>query len=590
MSKVIISCLLSMVFSLGIVFSGQSDAISDAIKVNQVGYRPQDKKIFIVLYPADMFYIKDIDGKIVYEGNLTDPVWNEVTGNTVQQGDFSKVKIPGEYFVSVPGVGESFRFDIAKDVYLNVLYKTMRSFYLQRCGMAVDGGDGFKRGACHLKDAFFLEGMEEKGKKDVTGGWHDAGDYGKYITNAGITVWTLLAAYDKFPDSFSNLILNIPETGKSKMPDILSEIKWQLDWFLKMQREDGAVHFKVAPIGFPSAIMPEKDKSRRYIFPVSSVAAGNFAAVMAKAARIFKKYDADFAEKCLIAAEKTWKWLEENPEMVPEGGFDDPWIVGGYEGDLVDKDERLWAAAELFRTTGEEKYNDFFKKYFRYGSWSRSAVDFPPSWLNTQVLGMLTYYFTDQPNVDTKIQDKIKIDTLAYANLIVADVKKDGYNVGLRKDMYFWGSNAVALNLGMILLHANKMEPQQEFVDAALDQLHYILGRNSLNKTFITGIGDNPVLNPHFAPSMADENILPWPGFVVGGPNYVGGDGPLNRLFSANKDEDGNLMLPVAKRFVDVDPSFSMPEIGHFGQTSFASNEPCISYNAPMIFVLAAFQ
>ena len=140
--------------------------------------------------------------------------------------------------------------------------------------------------SCHPGDGFYHSSTGQSGFKLSTGGWHDAGDYGKYIVNAGITLGTSLLAYESFPSKFNQDDLNIPESGNS-IPDLLDEVRYELEWYLKMQNSNGGVYFKLTKQQFESFIMPNNDSGMRYIYQLSSNATGDFVAVMARASRIF---------------------------------------------------------------------------------------------------------------------------------------------------------------------------------------------------------------------------------------------------------------------------------------------------------------
>ena len=152
---------------------------------------------------------------------------------------------------------------------------------------------------CHTAEAKIYNG---EGTVDVTGGWHDAGDYGRYITAGACACAQLLYAYKLFPKAFDGLDLNIPESG-SGVPDILSECRYELEWMLKMQREDGAVYHKVTTMRHAPFIMPEDDKEQLFVFPISSMATADLCAVCALAAGIFRPFDKAFSGRLAKAAE-----------------------------------------------------------------------------------------------------------------------------------------------------------------------------------------------------------------------------------------------------------------------------------------------
>ena len=249
---------------------------------------------------------------------LTVPLGPAVTdtqsGDTLRTIDFSAVTKPGSYTIAVKGVGESAPFRIAADVYRDPLYLTTRAFYGQRCGTAVNLGPRFKsytHAACHLDDAQFHASSGRSGSKRASGGWHDAGDYGKYVVNSGITTGQLLWAWEWYPKVFETLSLDIPEST-NRVPDLLDEIKWNLDWMLTMQDEDGGVWPKLTSARFGSFVMPEKDDGgTRYIIGTgsepykSSCATADFTAVFAIAARVYRPYDPAYADRAIAAARES---------------------------------------------------------------------------------------------------------------------------------------------------------------------------------------------------------------------------------------------------------------------------------------------
>ncbi len=565
------------------VFCYSKENIS-SIRINQVGYLPSSKKLFMVVNTSPTFFnvVDAKNKKIVYKDKFAKIINDKNSGDLVLIGDFSNLTTEGEYYIEIfPSKEKSYVFKISSYVFKDVFVKTMRSFYLQRCGVEVYDEEGnLIHGKCHLEDAEFLEEHFKEPlsgiKKDFTGGWHDAGDYGKYIVNAGISCGTLLFMWELNKDKIKNISLNIPKMYET-LPDVLEEIKYELDWFLKMQADDGGVYFKVAPKGFPQDIPPDKDNFKRYVYGVSSVATANFVAVMAIAARVYNEFLPQYSKICLEAAEKSWMFLKKNKNVIPENGFDDPYIKnGGYEGDKDDTDERLWAAAELYATTSKKEYHDFFVA--NYKKWE-PTIDYPPSWLDLHVFAMIRYLFIK--DADNEIKQKIKTDLLTYLDKTIKEVEQDGYRVALKEDMYYWGSNGVVLNNALLFIVGYKLTNNKEYLDIAFDQLCYILGRNSLNKSFITKVGYNYPVNPHHA-VMISKNIL-LAGFLVGGPNKEPEDYVLYRYLKLNPG------LPIAKRYVDIDPTTANLTKNYKGQTSYASNEPCISYNAPLQFVLSEF-
>jgi endoglucanase len=541
------------------------------IKVDQVGYLSTAEKMVLVSSKtlATEFTVKQSkDGKTVFHGSLPAPLEDYDSGDRLQAGDFSKWIKSGTYYIDVPGVGRSWDFDIGPDVYANAWRLAMRSYYGQRCGIAVDLGPefpGYKHDACHLEGAYHAS-SGKTGPHVSKGGWHDAGDYGRYVVNSGITTGTLLWTYEMYGPRLKSVNLAIPESGNGQ-PDMLNEIKWNLDWMLSMQDDDGGVWHKQTSEKFCDFIMPEKDKLISFVVGTgkepfkSSCATGDFAAVMAIAGRVYQPYNPAFGNKCLRAAKKAWEWIQRNPNVTFRNP---PGVSTGDYGDANCADEHLWAAAELFRSTGDQAYSKYFLEHyaaFRKPTVAEEAG--PPSWANVAAMAFWTYAMS--PGGDAVAVNAIRHDTIAAADEIAKRSASNGYRISLVTRDYIWGSNGVLANYGMELLIADVLAHNTRYRDAALEDLHYLLGRNTFSLSFVTRVGENPFRHPHHRPSGADTNDEPWPGLLSGGPNH-GRQDEIMRKVSPD--------LPPAKIYLD-------------DQGAYSANEVAINWNAPLVFLLA---
>jgi endoglucanase len=558
-------CMLVLVA----VMSAKLFAVQDIIKTDTVGFRPGDIKYFTAIKNLTGFSIIDaLSGKPVYSGSLKGPVHDNDSGDDCFLGDFSGLTLTGKYYIET-GAGRSCDFRIAGDIYNEALYKTMHGFYLQRCGIDIKDKDGFSHAACHLKGADCHESTNlDCEDVDVSGGWHDAGDYGKYSVNSGISTGTMLLMFERYKDRLIPFLTGIPDEQKSaKLPDTLNEAKWNLDWMLKMQDEKtGGVFHKATPLRFPDMdVMPEADKSQYAIYEITTAATADFAAVMAIASRVFITYDSDYSARCIRAAESAWVFLELHPAIMPEGGFKNPpdTSTGNYS-DADDSDERLWAAAELFSTTGSGKYNEYFLG--NYKKWS-PLISGSPSWRQVQEIGMVSYCMSLQPAKSQEACGKIKESLDTECMGLVSKINENGYRNLMRTEDYIWGSNAVALNYAVTLLCGAGLLNKPEYENSALEVLHYILGRNPFGMSYVTAVGAVYPMNIHHRPSVADKKIEPWPGLMAGGPNKKPQDKALKAL-PAN--------TPPARCYAD-------------SRESYASNEIAINWNAPLVYVLAAF-
>jgi endoglucanase len=293
----------------------------------------------------------------------------------------------------------------------------------------------------------------------------------------------------------------------------------------------------------------------------STCATADLAAVAAIAARVYLPFDAKFAAQSLEAARKAWLWTEKFPNVAfrnPTG------ISTGEYGDNSCSDERLWAAAELWRTTGDKSFNEYVVSHYPD---FRSTLDTAAAegWKDVAAMGLWTYALGARKGSDSVVIADIRKRTLQAARAVVENTNKNGYRVSLDAKDYVWGSNGVAATYGVTLLIANALTPDPSFVETALDNLHYLLGRNTFSLSWVTQVGENPYHHPHHRPSGADKNAEPWPGLLSGGPNAGRQDAVLKNL------PEG---LPPAKVYAD-------------DQGSYASNEIAINWQASLVFLLA---
>jgi endoglucanase len=568
-SRLIAYSSVVFVLAVGISSAGAAESKNVQIKVDQVGYVSEAPKLAMVTAPAKTFEVKRIsDNKTAFRGELSPVTADPDTGDSVQVADFSTLRESGRYYVDVPGVGRSWTFSIAPDVFSRAYYLAMRAFYGQRCGTAVDLGPefpGYSHPACHLKGEFHASSGKE-GERDNVGGWHDAGDYGRYVVNSGISTGTVLWTWELFGSRLKNIRLNIPETG-SGIPDILSEARWNIEWMLKMQDEDGGAWPKQTSTHFPGFVMPEEDTLPSEVIGTgqppfkSTCATADLAAVAAIAARVYLAFDTKFAAQTLEGARKAFAWTEKFPNITFKNP---PGISTGEYGDDSCADERLWAAAELWRATGDKIYNDYVVAHYPD---FKATLDTPAAegWREVAPMGLWTYALAARKGSDAAVIADIRKRTVQTAKRVVDSTAKNGYHVSLRPQDYVWGSNGVAATYGVELLIANALAPDRSFVETAQDNLHYLLGRNAFSLSWVTQLGENPYRHPHHRPSGGDKNAEPWPGLLSGGPNAGRQDAVLKKL------PEG---LPPAKVYAD-------------DEGSYASNEIAINWQAALVFLLA---
>ncbi|MBN2202482.1 glycoside hydrolase family 9 protein, partial [bacterium] len=325
------------------------------INLNQVGYRTNAvKRAFVTGYEG-AWRIVGSNGKTVLSGETAPAGFDPLAGDEIARIDFDGLTRPGEYRIVLSAAGiESYPFTVDDDPYGALADALLKNFYFQRCGTALteEYAGMYAHSACHTRPAV-LYGTDTQ--IDVTGGWHDAGDYGRYSEPGACAAAMLLLAYDSFPGLFGD-DLGIPESGNG-VPDILDEVRWELDWLMKMQDPaTGGVFHKAASVRFPGFVMPEKDYSTIAVHAVSPTATAATAAVLAQAARIWRGIDVEYASVLLEAAEFAYGWIIANTGA--PGFKNPPGVESGEYGDASAADESFWAAMELYRTTGRETCRD----------------------------------------------------------------------------------------------------------------------------------------------------------------------------------------------------------------------------------------
>lgn len=490
-----------------------AQSLDNAIHLNSIGFSPRQTKEATVTTKSPTFVIKDaLTGKSVFSGKTTGPFFQKDVNQQVWIADFSRLRTPGNYYIELPTGEKSTTFSVSNQVYVHPFKTAMRAFYLWRCGTDVHGeynGNVFSFHACHLNDAYEDYIGKPGVKRDGTGGWHDAGDYGKYIVNAGVTMGILFTAWDSFQPQIKKISLDLPETAQG-FPDFLKELKWEMDWVLKMQYPDGSgrVSHKLTRTNFAPFIMPDADDGKRYFTEWSSAATASFVAMTAQAARVFAPYDKEYADKCLQAARLSYKYLQDNPEEKPfvQGDFQ----TGGYQ--TGDEDDKLWAAAEMWNTTGEKAFLEDFEKRITQMNYK---VEENWDWGSVSNLGVFTYLLSKRKGKDKVIERRLRQNTLKIADDIVSKSGKDVYRRPFER--YYWGCNGTLARLTVNLFVADKLKPNKKYKKTAYDTVSHLFGRNYYNRSFVIGLGLNPPMNPHDRRSGADNTVDPWPGYLVGG-------------------------------------------------------------------------
>jgi endoglucanase len=555
------------------------------VRVNQFGYLPDGPKQAVLVTDATApvrFEVRDGVGGTVHVGDSTRwPVRPDPTsGMGVHQIDFRSVTVIGEgYRVVADGVA-SHPFAIRADLYGPLAADALRFFTLQRSGIAIDDSiaPGYGRPAGHVgvppnrgdtrvrawtgADAERLyPGWRCDGVFDVAGGWYDAGDHGKYVVNGGLSVAQLLSARERA------IRRGPPQPTSSTEDALLAECRWELDWMLRMQVPAGkplagmAFHRVHGTEWTPLPMWPHEDPTERVLHRPSTAATLNLAAAAAHGARVFADVDATYSGRLLDAARAAYHAAREHPTLLAP---DDQGAFGGgpYSDDELD-DEFYWAAVEMFLATDEQPFLDDLER-----SPCHHADVFEPDgfdWDRVAVPARL-----DLATIDSRLPDRTRVQrsVISGADRIIEIQRTQPWAQPYAPDNgWDWGSNGRILNNLVVLATAFDLTSQRDYLDATLTGIDFLLGRNALGQSYITGYGTDHTCHQrtrHFARDLDAAFPPPPPGAIAGGPN--------SKTYPGFPSDDRLEGLPPQLCYLDE-------------PTSETTNDVCIRWNAPLVWV-----
>jgi endoglucanase len=539
------------------------------IVVDQFGYPTKASKIAVIRDPQ-MGYDNTISftpgntyavvnrstGKIVKKGL---PIaWNggatdDVSGDKAWWFDFSDVEIPGTYTVVDIDKGlRSVEFEIDDGVYRNVLKHAVRMFFYQRAGFektAETAGSDWADAASHMGRGQDPQARLWRGKpgikrlvrglfesdvsdiKDLHGGWFDAGDYNKYTSWAARNIIVLLRAYSESPNAFGD-DTGIAESGNG-VPDILDEVKWGLDWLVRMQNTDGSL---LCVQGLDQASPPSAATGPSYYGPATTAASLMGAAAFAYAAKIYSaRSEADlraYGNDLATRAKRAWDWASVNPNVQY---YNTDGLASGQQE--MDDAHRLFtkleAAVYLYELTGDKGYKGFVETKYNaiIPDWG------PNQWQSEEQEALL--YYTRLPGISAQVRSEILARfamnvTVRPDQLPMITNNKDPYRSPIKD--YTWASNQSkvlqARLYQLLALYGNEAATAAKADSAAMGYLHYIHGVNPLGLVYLTNMklagaehSATTMWHSWFAHSsrrwarVSDTMPGPPPGYLVGGPN-----------------------------------------------------------------------
>lgn len=589
--------------------SGYLQDLGPALKLNQLGYLPQGPKIATYVTNstgATPWSLVDSAGNEIAQGNTMLRGIDATSGQKVAIINFTNVTQEGVGYTLRAGNVISFPFAISSALYEPLRQDSLQFFYQQRSGIAIDAtlvGAEYARAAGHVQippnqgdvkvpcqavhDSLiaYLEPWTCNYTLDVTQGWYDAGDQGKYVVNGGISAAQLLMEFERtrHVENLTNPLgdgsLRVPERNNG-VPDLLDEARWELEFMLKMQVPAGSApqlfnesmvdmsgmaHHKMHDNQWtPLPTDPSQDPKRRELHRPSTAATLNLAAAGAMAARSFATYDNDFAQQCLRAATTAYAAAKKNPGILAPGT---DWDLGGgaYSDDDV-SDEFYWAAAEMYLTTGQDKYLSDLQNntYFTANTSTLFSIPSGFSWGSVAALGQL-----DLAMVPSNLSNHSAIvqSVLDAADMYLAVQGNSSNGYGHFLTTYPWGSNSNNLNNIQVVASAYDLSGNSTYRDAALQGIDYVLGRNALAQSYIRGYGAKASSNMHsrlYAHELDDRVPQAPAGSMAGGANEDASDPPADDVLPGCE--------PMMCYVDDVN--------------SYSTNEVAINWNSALAWVV----
>lgn len=511
-----------------------------SIRTNHIGYLNNLEKQVVFTNDQGNYYMicRASDDAVVYCAPISEVYYDGDSKEYLYKGFFKDFDLNGEYYIRSEFGGYSYNFEIGENLYDELESDVLRFLLIQRCGyeLTEEEDNILYHKACHTNEAKLWTTLGDY-YFDVTGGWHDAGDYGRYLQTSNKVLADLLITYLYAADN---------------REELLDEIKWGLDWTFKLQSGDGSVYNKVTSKIFADFVLPEDDNHEQYILQAWTSTTASFAGVMGLAYEVFKDIDSMYAEKCLTAHENSISFLNDHKKPIydenPEG------FSTGYYSPTNEADERLFAYMVAYRISGNTQYLDEAKEIFDTGI-KDDGLGFNFR-LYSYVMAL------DSLDKDYDLYKNIKDDFKKECDSIADIVTNHVYSYALQS--YTQGSNQHECEAVNKLIFGYKFFKDERYLVKASESINYVLGMNTLDLSFVYGYGYNYPRTTHSR--LANSKGTTIKGALASGVCESLTEGKMSQYF--------NSTTPISKRFYDV-------------QENYCCVEPAIYYNSALILSLS---
>jgi endoglucanase len=502
------------------------------IRINQIGYRPGDIKIAVLISTGEQtinnFTVVDINGKtaLTSEKIVKAPALDHF--QDCYRLDLSELNEPGSYRITA-GKAVSPYFTIAEDVYAGSAGYLLNYMRQQRCGF-----NPFLRDSCHTSDGYEMYGKGDSAHIDVTGGWHDAADYLQYVATSANAVYQMLFAWSENPASFSDEYLANGLPGRDGIADVLNESRWGLEWLLKMNPGDEIMYNQIADdrdhVGFRLPVGDAADYGKgaerpvyrctgkpqglfKYTNRATGIAstAGKFASAFAIASKVYRQSDPAFSAMLQRKAVAAFLYGLKHPGVCQTAPGRAPYF---YEEDNWTDDMEL-AAAELYNLTGERQYIEKaieFGRQERVTPWMGADTARHYQWYPFVNMGhpVIARHKNEPAGREAAVFMKEGLDRIR------TKASGNPFNIGVP---FIWCSNnLVAAFLTQARLYS-EITGDNSYAELEASHRDWLFGCNPWGTSMIVGLpqhGDYPE-NTHSSYVVRGEQV--WGG-LVDGPVY----------------------------------------------------------------------
>ncbi len=506
------------------------------VVTDQFGYMPDAQKILFARQARAGFDANDFpaiaasydiysesEGRVVL--SVTPTPWNDgqidpQSGDIVSTLDISTLTTPGSYFVTETGEQTSLAtFEIQPDIYAPIFQAAFKTLYYQRSGFEKTSpyaGAKFADQASHLgpgqdsEARRFLQKNDASTQRDLHGGWFDAGDLNKYTSWTADYCLMLLASFEENPGAWTD-DMNLPES-QNGIPDVLDEIRWGMDWLLRMQSNDGSV---LSILGSEPASPPSSATKPSYYGDANTSATLSAAAAFAYGSAIYgAQGDTAYADILRAAAISAWEWAEANPDVVfrNNDAASQTEGLGAGQQEVNDKTRmvmRMTAAAHLFALTGDNQYGAIVEELLPNSPLLKEPLISPYELIHYDGLRAYALHDAADKTAQRTINNQLVAKRVS-SNTILADAYRSPVQ------HLHWGSNATKAARALTLLVDNATDETKQ---TASGFVHYLHGANPLGMVFMSEMrslgADNFVEHLYHD---GYKNGAP-SGFVTGGPN-----------------------------------------------------------------------